>query len=844
MKRLNRLLMLGFLGLFGALAASGQALINMRIGLNEEAAKFVVDGQSYLYRATFVWPEGSTHVVEFPMSAIGGDPQPYQYHPSGNARYDFKGWSYVAPATFQLPTGPAVYITVNRNLTELNGVVEKQFPIDFEFPNGNGNPLLQGCSPVVDVDQIDRHGVMLVTGRTIFPPGSTSPCVPKNLTVWAVAGTFAFQAFAYPGYTPTVVVQGQNYFKPEYFTVPLQDATVVQTYFEPAKRVRFSTSPSGLKVLVDRTTVTPQVMDYLAPRLVDYCTDVALNVKTPLGIKPLCTGDYDFARGSTHLIGAEPVQTDPNGDFWIFDRFSNGMGQNSVYVTPSDIYNREDIQALFIHGVRSSIDSNVPGLKISIDGSDAAPNPYYGFIWAEGSTHRLKPPAFQRDTKGRMWKFVGWSDGGEAEHDITVPVGGKDFRVTATFEVLGQVQITTTPPGLTINVDGAECTTPCSFDKEAGAALSVTAAKNVPLGESSRYDFQTWAGRTDALVQTTTFDKNVQVLTAQYHGSHRFLAYSDPEDGAKFKFSPESADGFYPEGANVQVTVVPNTGFKFIIWGEDLQSKTATESLAIAGPSVAVAHMEKVPQIAPAGIRNAAGDTPDGTVAPGSIISIYGAGLTEELQIGPSNPLAQAIGDVYVTVNDSLLPLIFVSPTQINAQLLSSLGEGDYTLKVHNATGKDITGTFKVKRNAPGVFYNVTESGMPLIAALHQDGSPITQDSPAQKGETISFYGTGLGAYDRPIIDGFLLPSTDIYKLTDPVKVVAGVPTSGALADTNAAAVQPALRDPSFAGGAPGMVGTSLVKVTIDKDLPTGNVLEISILVNGSQSNKVQLPVQ
>jgi uncharacterized protein (TIGR03437 family) len=350
-------------------------------------------------------------------------------------------------------------------------------------------------------------------------------------------------------------------------------------------------------------------------------------------------------------------------------------------------------------------------------------------------------------------------------------------------------------------------------------------------------------GLTDALAQTATFNSNVQVLTAKYHGSHRFLVYSDPAEGAKFKFTPDSTDGFFAEGTKVQVTVVPNTGFKFVIWTEDLTSKSSTENITIVGPSTAVAHMEKVPQIAPAGIRNAAGDTPDGSVAPGSIISIYGANLASDLAIGPTNPLAQTIGNIYVTVNDSILPLIFVSPTQINAQLLSALVEGDYTLKVHITGQPDVVGTFKVKKNAPGVFYNVTQDGMPLVAALHQDGSPITEDSPAQKGETISFYGTGLGAYDRPIIDGFILPSTDVYKLLDPVKVLAGIPTTPP-PGANAATVPPVTRDPAFAGGAAGMVGTSLIKMTLDKDLPAGNVLELSITVNGSQSNKVQLPIQ
>jgi len=54
----------------------------------------------------------------------------------------------------------------------------------------------------------------------------------------------------------------------------------------------------------------------------------------------------------------------------------------------------------------------------------------------------------------------------------------------------------------------------------------------------------------------------------------------------------------------------------------------------------------------------------------------------------------------------------------------------------------------------------------------------------------------------------------------------------------------PAVRDPVFAGGAAGMVGTSVVKFKIDNDLPAGSVLELYISVNGSESNHVQLPVK
>jgi uncharacterized protein (TIGR03437 family) len=831
LKRLNRLLTLGFLGALGSQLVSAQALTSIRIGINEEAARFLVDGQVFNQTQNFVWPEGSTHIVEFFQSYDAGDPQPYQYHPGGNARYIFRGWAVKSSVPFELPAGNVVRLTAARTLTELIGTVTKQFPFDLIFPQASPDP---SCSAVLDVPMLDRAGVLVIDGN----------CYSQSKTIWMTPGVHTFQAHAYPGYyfRGAVMDRGLQEFGSR-FDLRIDATSGIRPVFERSKRVRFSTNPSRLQVLVDRTPVTPQVYFSVVPETVE-CAKAGINLMVPAGIAPLCIGDYDFVPGSVHQLGAQEVQSDPEGDLWIFSRWSNGLGQNGLYTTPGDTHLRDDIQAIFIHGVRASIDTNVAGLKVLVDGKDAPPDPRYGYVWAEGSTHRLSAPLLQRDAKGRMWKFVRWADGGERERDVTVAVAGHDFRATAHFEVLGQVQVTTVPAGLAVKVNGADCNTPCTFDQDAGTTIDVAAAKNLALGEGSRYDFEGWLGLTPALTHQATFTSSVQILTAQYHGSHRILAYADPEEGAKFRLNPESTDGFYAEGTSVEVTVLPNTGFKFLRWEQDLTSRTATDRLSIVGPMSVVARMEKVPAISSAGIRNAAGDTPDGSVAPGSIIAIYGENLTDALEIGPSNPLAQAIGDIYVTVNDRLLPLIFVSPQQINAQLLSSLGEGEYTLTVHHTGRPGVSGTFRVKRNAPGVFYNLTPDGMPLVAALHQDGTPVTQASPARKGETISIFGTGLGGYDRPVIDGFILPDTEVYRLLDPVKIVAGVPGSGAPAGANAADAPVAVRDPAFAGGAAGMVGTSLVKIALDAELPAGSVLELFLSVNGADSNRVQLPVE
>ena len=157
--------------------------------------------------------------------------------------------------------------------------------------------------------------------------------------------------------------------------------------------------------------------------------------------------------------------------------------------------------------------------------------------------------------------------------------------------------------------------------------------------------------------------------------------------------------------------------------------------------------MITVPYIAPAGIMNGVGQTPSTAVAPGSIISIFGQSLASVVQVGPVNPLSQSIEGTTVTVNDSILPLLFVSPQQINAQLPSSLSDGNYTLEVQNTGQPDISGTFYggAQRSRP-VLLNYG-FGSIYAMAFHADGSMVTTDSPAAGGETISLLGTGFGPY-------------------------------------------------------------------------------------------------
>ena len=125
-------------------------------------------------------------------------------------------------------------------------------------------------------------------------------------------------------------------------------------------------------------------------------------------------------------------------------------------------------------------------------------------------------------------------------------------------------------------------------------------------------------------------------------------------------------------------------------------------------------------------------------------------------------------------LNDRLLPLLYISPQQINAQLFSDLQDGDYTLTVHHTSQRDASQNFTVRRDSPGLFQWYPAQGNPTVAAFREDGTMLTADNPATSNETISIYGTGFGLYDRPLVDGFPTPDTGNWNVVDPVTVTVG----------------------------------------------------------------------
>jgi uncharacterized protein (TIGR03437 family) len=245
-------------------------------------------------------------------------------------------------------------------------------------------------------------------------------------------------------------------------------------------------------------------------------------------------------------------------------------------------------------------------------------------------------------------------------------------------------------------------------------------------------------------------------------------------------------------------------------------------------PRVVTALLDPVPAILPLGIANGAGLTPQAVLAPGSVASVYGVNLATTTSVGPSSPMTQTLGGVTVRIGTSLLPLYFVSPGQINLQLPPSLAPGPQTLTVSSQGQSDVQAVLQVAADAPGIFSSSVTGGVTFGFVTHPDGSLVTSAAPAKAGETLTLLGTGFGPTLPARPEGYAVPASPPYVLTDPAKVQLG-----AVSIT-----------PSKAYAWPGAVGVDVIEFAVPAGLPSATNASLTVTIGGIVSNAVQVPMQ
>lgn len=251
-----------------------------------------------------------------------------------------------------------------------------------------------------------------------------------------------------------------------------------------------------------------------------------------------------------------------------------------------------------------------------------------------------------------------------------------------------------------------------------------------------------------------------------------------------------------------------------------LANRQAIVSLSVSGFTVLPWNYDAAtapPQID--SVVNAADDTPG--IAPGGLVSIFGQNLSPVNDATSEIPIPTALAGSCLTVNGLAMPVLFVSPSQINAQMPFE-ATGDVTLVLHTPGGVSGNYNLQILPGAPSVFRTGSAGPVTNIPAVirNSNGKLVTAADPVHIGDVLIIYLTGMGATFPPVSTGQPAPSNPPAQTLDSPQVTLG------------GASLPVL----FSGLAPGEVGVYQINVSIPRGVPQGMEIPLSISQAGSST--------
>ena len=246
-----------------------------------------------------------------------------------------------------------------------------------------------------------------------------------------------------------------------------------------------------------------------------------------------------------------------------------------------------------------------------------------------------------------------------------------------------------------------------------------------------------------------------------------------------------------------KATVLDSTHLDVTLPSNLLQApSTLTITLTNPAPGGSASATELVSNAPIIGSVSNAASYDSTAIAPGELIAIFGVNM------GPMPPLTMTetvnpgfadttLGGVTVQIEGLPAPLLYVSNTQINAQVPYEVTQGSDQSVVVNYGSNTASWSMTVAAADPGLF-SANGSGTGAVAAVNEhtvnavvEWSLNTASSPAYAGDVVELYLTGEGDWvDRSIIPeptGFIVPLTMSPLPQDqpyPVVTIAGLPAT------------------------------------------------------------------
>jgi uncharacterized protein (TIGR03437 family) len=234
------------------------------------------------------------------------------------------------------------------------------------------------------------------------------------------------------------------------------------------------------------------------------------------------------------------------------------------------------------------------------------------------------------------------------------------------------------------------------------------------------------------------------------------------------------------------------------------------------------------PALNSGGVVNGASFAPAAPLAPGSIISVFGANLATAPAGASSLPLPKTLAGASLQVGGIDVPLFYSSGRQVNAQLPFELAlNARPQLIVKGADFVTVPETITVATARPGIF-TTTQDGKGQGVIVDVANRLVDASNAAKVGDVVVVYCTGLGATNPAVRSGEAAPASPLANVATLVSVTIGG--------------QPATVQ--FAGLTPGYAGLYQVNVQIPSGITPGSSVPLVISQDGVPGNTVTLAVR
>jgi uncharacterized protein (TIGR03437 family) len=328
------------------------------------------------------------------------------------------------------------------------------------------------------------------------------------------------------------------------------------------------------------------------------------------------------------------------------------------------------------------------------------------------------------------------------------------------------------------------------------------------------------------------------VLNVYFNGTAAAASFGATPGTAPLNYLQIYApDILYAEAhVNAPAQVVETSGASVSVSAQDLLNLAIVKLLQIGEPLPSITPGGIVPpQINAGGVVNNASYGQSSSVAPGSIAALFGTNLTDGTSCLPlaCNPtftngkLGTTMAGAQVTVNGTPVPIFYAAPVQLGIQIPFEVTGTSAIVSVSIAGQASTPGTITLAPVAAGIF-TATSDGKGAGAITHVNGSAVTTQNPAQPGELVILYVTGLGQVTPAVATGAL--PAGLSKTVAPVTVTIG--------GINVSPLD------FFAGLAGCCVGLNQINAHVPAGISSGNAVPVVLSIGGKSSNTATIAVQ